>query len=96
MVLQMPVHQQSKDKLAAAEAFFAEQWLVGASYVNKTDANKAFGRIPANVAMNKFFLTVKRGNNLSGKITQVLPKDIDTLPEPRRQKLIQDAVTPLS
>ncbi len=92
--MNLPVHEASKKKLSEAEAFFSQQWLTGTTYIDKTLVNKKFGRNQANLALNQFFVPIKRGTNISRKITQVIPKELDMMPEQRVKKLMQEAVTP--
>src|SRR5574343_627857 len=87
-----PKRAAAKARLVEAEEYFANQWLMNATFVNKTYVNKQFGRGQANLAMAKYFLLENRGSNISGKLTEIRPRDIDTLPEDRQTYLLTNAI----
>lgn len=87
-----PTRAKSKEKLANAEEYFAQQWLIGTSFINKTMLNKRFGRSATNHALAKYFVNEARGSNVSKKLTEVRARDIDDLPEARQARLLTSAV----
>ena len=51
-----PKRAKSIAKLAEAEEYFSQQWLIGTSFINKTVLNKKFGRQATNHALAKYFV----------------------------------------
>ena len=87
-----PKRAKSIAKLAEAEEYFSQQWLIGTSFINKTVLNKKFGRQATNHALAKYFVNEARGSNVSRKLTEVRARDIDELPEERQARLLDSAV----
>ncbi len=87
-----PKRAKSKAKLAEAEEYFSQQWLLGTSFINKTLLNKRFGRTATNHALAKYFVNEARGSNVTRKLTEVRARDIDELPEERQAKLLASAI----
>ena len=87
-----PTRAKSILKLAAAEEYFSQQWLIGTSFVNKTVLNKRFGREATNHAMAMYFITEARGSNISKKLTEIRAREIEELPEQRQAKLLNSAI----
>lgn len=81
----LPKKITARKKLDDADAFMCNQWLSGISFINKSKMNDNFGRNVANIAINRYFHVLSRGNNLSGKITSVAPKELEDLPEARKE-----------
>ena len=86
-----PKRAKTIARLAEADEYFAQQWLMGTNFINKTHVNKKFGREQANQAMARYFVTMARGSNISGKMTEVQPREIDDLPEDRQTNLLKIA-----
>ena len=88
----LPTRAKSVARLAEADHYCAQLWLLGANFVNKTIINKKFGRNQANMALARYFVTENRGSNVSKKLTEIRPKDLDDLPEDRQTALLKSAV----
>ena len=85
------IRKKTQEKIQEAECWFADQWLIGAQYVNKSIANKKFGRTAANAGLSRFFNVMRRGSNLSGKLTEIVPRDLDDFSTDRQQFLLNRA-----
>lgn len=87
-ISQLPKHEKSKQALIEADQFFLEHWLIGDEFVNKTFANKKFGRNQANIALTRYFNIEQRGCNLTKKITKIKPKNFDDLSSEIQEKIL--------
>ena len=85
------VRKKTQEKIQKAECWFADQWLIGAKFVNKSVVNKMFGRTAANAGLSRFFNVTRRGSNLSGKLTEIVPRDLDDFSTDRQQFLLDRA-----
>lgn len=85
------VRKKTLEKIEKAEIWFADQWLIGAQFVNKSVVNKMFGRTAANTGLSRFFNVTRRGSNLSGKLTEIVPRDLDDFSTDRQQFLLDRA-----
>lgn len=88
----LPKKVTAKARLVEADDFFAQQWLMDISFINKSEINKKFGRGQANIALARYFNVQSRGSNVSGKLTAIQAKDIDDLPEARQDLLLNNAI----
>ena len=86
-----PVRKKTLERVEQADDYFAAQWLMGAQFVNKSFVNKSFGRTAADIGLNRYFNVMRRGSNLSGKLTEVKPRDLDDFPTDRQQLLLAKA-----
>jgi hypothetical protein len=89
----MPKKQESIRRLLEAEKYVKNLWLEGHRFVNKSVINKMFGRQQANIALNRYFSVMRRGNNVSKKLTEIAPKDLDDLPQDRQDFILNESLT---
>lgn len=92
-IKKLPTRKKTLEQLEKAEDYFAELWLIGAKFVNKSLVNTTFGRRAADVALNRYFNVVRRGSNVSGKMTEIVARNMEDLPNDRQEFLLKVALT---
>lgn len=84
-----PKRAKTRARLEEADSYFAQKWLMGTTFISKTEANLQFGRVAANQALSRYFVLTRRGSNVTKKLTEIQPREIDDLPEERQSYLLQ-------